>query len=210
MSDLDWRRWTARTRPGLPALKQSEACACHRTTVSGRTMASAPQALGNSWPTQPGTALSTAKNDSRLVLPRRSTMTCYRNTTISASNATRGRTRSTTIQKIILQRSNIPQKITRFCVSHQLHGVYDRNRSRSYAQIYTGILENLFISPDNLTQGWLLSQKISLVGEIQLVSSIVPALTNVRLGKAAVSVTMGDPQSGQKRRSTALLLSPFP
>ena len=92
---------------------------CHRTTVSGRTMASASQALGNSWQTQPRTTLLTVKNDSRLGLPRHSTMTCCRNTTISASNAMRGRTRSTTIQKIIQQRSNIPQKISRFCVSRQ-------------------------------------------------------------------------------------------
>jgi hypothetical protein len=41
-------------------------------------------------------------------------MICCRNTRISASNAARGRNRSTTIPKIILQRSNIPQKIIRF------------------------------------------------------------------------------------------------
>jgi hypothetical protein len=56
-------------------------------------------------------------------------MICCRKTRISASNAARGRIRSTTIEKIILQRSNIPQRIIRFCVSRQLHGIYDRDRS---------------------------------------------------------------------------------
>ena len=59
----------------------------------------------------------------------RSTMICCRNTRISASNAARGRNKSTTIPKIILQRSNIPQKIIRFCVSRQLDDIYDRDRS---------------------------------------------------------------------------------
>ena len=62
---------------------------CHRTTVSGRTMASAPRAFGNRWQTQPRTTLSTAKNGTRLGLPRRSTMICCHNTRISASNAAR-------------------------------------------------------------------------------------------------------------------------
>src|SRR4029453_18505976 len=106
---------------------------CHRTTVSGRTLASASQAFGNRWQTQPRTTLSTVKNDSRLGLPRRSTMICCRKTRISASNAARGRIRSTTIQKIILQRSNIPQRIIRFCVSRQLHGIYDRDSDCSVA-----------------------------------------------------------------------------
>jgi hypothetical protein len=109
---------------------------CHLTTVSGRTTASASQAFGDRWQTQPRTTLSTVKNDSRLGLPRRSTMICCRNTRISASNAARGRIRSTTIQKIILQRSDIPQRIIRFCVSRQLHGIYDRDtNSRSYKHI---------------------------------------------------------------------------
>src|SRR5262245_43782773 len=47
-----------------------------------------------------------------------------------ASSAARGRTRSTTIPKIILQRSSIPQKIIRFCVSRQLDGIYDRPRGK--------------------------------------------------------------------------------
>ena len=34
-----------------------------------------------------------------------------------------------TIPKITLQRSNIPQSIIRFCVSRQLNGFYDRDRT---------------------------------------------------------------------------------
>ena len=86
-------------------------------------MASASRAFGNSWQTQPRTILSTTRNGTRLGLPRRSTMICCRNTGISASNAARGRNRSTTIPKTILQRSNIPQRIARFCVSRQLDGI---------------------------------------------------------------------------------------
>jgi hypothetical protein len=66
---------------------------------------------------------------------------------------------------------------------------------RLIAQALSEWLNQQFI---NLTQGWAVSQKISLVGEIQLVSSTVPALTSVRPGKAAASVVMGDPQSEQK------------
>ena len=91
-------------------------------------MASAARVFGNSWQTQPRTILSTTRNGTRLGLPRRSTMICCRNTRISASNAARSRNRSTTIPKIILQRSNIPQRIIRFCVCRQLHGIYDRDR----------------------------------------------------------------------------------
>ena len=94
--------------------------------VSGRTIASASD-FGNNWQTQPRTILSTARNGTRLGLPRRSTMICCRNTRISASNAARGRNSSTTIPKIILQRSNIPQEIIRFCVSRQLDQIYDRD-----------------------------------------------------------------------------------
>jgi hypothetical protein len=54
-------------------------------------------------------------------------MICCRSTRISASNAARRRNRSRTIPIIILQRSNIPQKIIRSCVSRQLDGIYDRD-----------------------------------------------------------------------------------
>ncbi len=49
---------------------------CHRITVSGRTMASASWVFGNSWQTQARTILSTANNDTRPGLARRSTMIC--------------------------------------------------------------------------------------------------------------------------------------
>ena len=94
--------------------------------------------FGNNWQTQPRTILSTARNGTRLGLPRRSTMICCRNTRISASNAARGRNRSTTIPKIILQRSNIPQKIIRFCVCRQLHGIYDRDRGCTIVRYRVG------------------------------------------------------------------------
>jgi hypothetical protein len=100
---------------------------CHRTKVSGRTMASASRAFRNNWQTQPRTIMSTAKNGTRLGLPRCSTMICYRNTRISASTATRGRNRSITIPKISMQRSNILQRIIGFCVSRQPDGIYDRD-----------------------------------------------------------------------------------
>ncbi len=101
---------------------------CHRTTVSGRTMASASQLFGNSWQTQPRTILSTADNGTRPGLPRRSTLICCRNTRISASSAARGRNRSTAAPRIILQRANIQQRIIRFCVSRQPDGFCDRDR----------------------------------------------------------------------------------
>ena len=48
----------------------------------------------------------------------------------------RDRNRSTTIPKIILQRSNIPQRIIQFCVCRQLHGIYDRDRMKF--SVHTG------------------------------------------------------------------------
>ena len=113
-------------RPRLPAP--------HRTTVSGRTMASASRVFGNRWQTQPRTILSTAKDHTRLGLPRRSTMICCRNTRISASTAARGRNRSTTIPKISLLRSNISQKIVRFCVPRQPDRICDRDNSELVSQ----------------------------------------------------------------------------
>ena len=49
-------------------------------------MASASRVFENDWQTQPRTILSTARNGTRLGLPRRSTMICCRNARISASN----------------------------------------------------------------------------------------------------------------------------
>jgi hypothetical protein len=68
------------------------------------------------------------------VLIRSSTMICCRNTRISASIAARGRNRSTTIPKIWLKRSNIPQSIIRFCVPRQLDRIYDRDNPEELLQ----------------------------------------------------------------------------
>ena len=69
---------------------------CQRTTVSGRTMASASWAFGNRRQAQLRTNLSTAKNGIRFGLPRRKTMICCLSTRTSASSAARDRNRSTT------------------------------------------------------------------------------------------------------------------
>jgi hypothetical protein len=128
LPDLSRYPGAAPTWPRLPAPVPAR---CQRTTVSGRTMASASRVFGNSWQTQPRTILSTANNGTRLGLPRRSTIICCRSTRISASTAARGRNRSIISATISLQRSNIPQRIIRFCVSRQPDGIYDRdNQSR--------------------------------------------------------------------------------
>jgi hypothetical protein len=118
-----------RRRPGFPAPKQSEACTVPPNHGFGPNDGERSRVFGSRWQTQPRTALPTVRNDCRLGLPRRSTMICCSNTRISASNAARGRNRSTTIPKIILQRPNIPQRINRFCVSRQLHRIYERDRT---------------------------------------------------------------------------------
>jgi hypothetical protein len=46
---------------------------------------------------------------------------------LSASSAIRGRNRSTTVHKIILQKANIPQSIIRFCGRCQPDEIYDRD-----------------------------------------------------------------------------------
>ena len=79
-------------------------------------MASALRVFGNSLQIQPRTILSVVKNGNRPGLPRRSTIICCRNTRISASIAARGRTRSTTIPTICLQRCRIRRRIIRSCV----------------------------------------------------------------------------------------------
>ena len=101
---------------------------CHRTTVSGRTMASASRAFGNRRQTQPRINLSTAKNDIRFGLPRRNTMICCLSTRTSASSAARDRNRSTTKpKKISLQRSHIQRRIVRFSADCQPDQIYDRD-----------------------------------------------------------------------------------
>jgi hypothetical protein len=102
---------------------------CHRTTVSGRTMASASRAFGNRWQTQPRINLSTAKNGIRPGLPRRNTMICCLSSRTSPSSAARDRNRSTTKPKISLQRSDIQRRIVRFSADCQLDQIYDRDRT---------------------------------------------------------------------------------
>jgi hypothetical protein len=122
-----------RPRPRLDFQRQNnrKPARCHRTTVSGRTMASASRAFGNRRQTQPRTILSTARNGTRLGLPRRSTMICCRSTRISASNDARGQNRSTTIPKIMLQRSHIQRRIVRFSADCQPDQIYDRDSLRN-------------------------------------------------------------------------------
>ena len=100
-----------------------------RTTVSGRTMASASWAFGNRRQTQPRINLSTAKNDIRFGLPRRNTMICCLSIRTSASSAARDRNRSTTKpKKISLQRSHIQRRIVQFPADCQPDQIYDRDR----------------------------------------------------------------------------------
>src|SRR3979490_1188612 len=77
------------------------------TTVSGRTIASAPYILGNSRQTPPNINLSIETNRSLLGLARRSTLICCLSTRISASSATCDRNRSLAIPKISRHKSSI-------------------------------------------------------------------------------------------------------
>jgi len=118
-----------RPRPRLDFQRQNnrKPARCHRTTVLGRTMASASWAFGNRRQTQPRINLSTAKNDIRFGLPRRNTMICCLSTRTSASSAARDRNRSTTKPKISLQRSHIKRRIVRFSADYQPDQIYDRD-----------------------------------------------------------------------------------
>jgi hypothetical protein len=116
LPDLSRHPRAAPTRSRLPAPVTPEACMMPRTTVSGRMMASSPRVFGNSWQGQPRTNLSAGKKGTRSGLRRRRTKICCRKTMISASRAAHGRKRSMTAPKIALQRSDISQRIIRFCV----------------------------------------------------------------------------------------------
>ena len=83
---------------------------CQRITVSGRTMARASYILGNRRQTAPNISLSIEMKRARLGQDRRSTLICCLRTRISASSATRDRSRSITIPKINLHKSNIEQQ----------------------------------------------------------------------------------------------------
>jgi hypothetical protein len=104
---------------------------CHRTTVSGRTMASASWAFGNRRQTHPRINLSTAKNDIRFGLPRRNTMICCLSTRTSACSAARDRNKSMINPKISLNRSHIQRRIVRFSADCQPDQIYDRDGSSS-------------------------------------------------------------------------------
>src|SRR6267154_1367022 len=80
---------------------------CQPTTVSGRTIASAPYTLGNSRQIPPNVNLSIETNRSFLGLARRSTLICCLSTRISASSATCDRNRSRAILKISRHKSSI-------------------------------------------------------------------------------------------------------
>src|SRR6267142_2417283 len=80
---------------------------CQPTTVSGRTIASAPYTLGNSRQIPPNINLSIETNRSFLGLARRSTLICCLSTRISASSATCDRNRSRAILKISRHKSSI-------------------------------------------------------------------------------------------------------
>src|SRR5258708_31773390 len=83
---------------------------CQRTTVSGRTIASAPYILGNSRQTPPNINLSIETNRRLLGLARRSTLICCLSTRSSASSATCDRNRSLAILKINRQKSSYPHQ----------------------------------------------------------------------------------------------------
>src|SRR5262249_19731801 len=83
---------------------------CQRITVSGRTIASASYISGNRRQTAPNISLSIQMKADRLGRVRRNTLICCLKTRISASSATRDRSRSMTIPKISLHKSNIEQQ----------------------------------------------------------------------------------------------------
>ena len=63
-----------------------------------------------------------------------------------------------------------------------------------------GIFGKRCLSPPSCTQGWALSQKISMFGFTQLESSSVPAMIIVTFGMASASSVTDEPHSGQNRR----------
>jgi hypothetical protein len=95
--------------------------------VSGRTIASASFTFGNSPQTLPNTNLSIEMKRGRLGRVRRSTLICWRNTSIAASSATRDRSRSITIPKISLHKSNIEQQHRPILDQPPADWIYDRH-----------------------------------------------------------------------------------
>jgi hypothetical protein len=99
--------------------------------VSGRTIASASFTFGNSPQTLPNTNLSIEMKRGRLGRVRRSTLICWRNTRISTSSATRDRSRSITIPKISLHKSNIEQQHRPILDQPPADWIYDRHKYRN-------------------------------------------------------------------------------
>ena len=125
---------------------------CQRITVSGRTIASASYILGNSRQTPPNISLSIEMKGGLLGRVRRSTLICCLKTRISASSATRDRSRSITIPKISLHKSNIEQQqLARFSINRQPDGVCDRDSHRDATMILVayrhGLSEGLGSAP---------------------------------------------------------------
>ena len=122
-------------RPGQPLDFQRQydrkPARCQRNTVSGRTIASAFRAFGNSWKTQPSNHLFVAEKGNRVDLPRRNTMICWRSTNSSASSADRDRNRSTNSLESSLSKSAIG------AASPDSSG----NASRIQFAIWTGYLD---------------------------------------------------------------------
>src|ERR1700757_3872851 len=101
---------------------------CQRITVSGRTIASVSNVLGNSRQTPPNISLSIDPNGSLLGLPRRSTLICCLSTRISASSVAHDRSRSITVPKISLHKSNIEQQHRPIFDQPPADWIYDRDR----------------------------------------------------------------------------------
>src|SRR6476660_10172289 len=101
---------------------------CQPTTVSGRTIASAPYTLGNSRQIPPNINLSIETNRSFLGLARRSTLICCLSTRISASSATCDRNRSRAILKISRHKSSIESQHRAILSQLPARLVYDRYR----------------------------------------------------------------------------------
>src|ERR1700746_860064 len=104
---------------------------CQRITVSGRTIASASYILGNSRQIPPNISLSIDANRSLLGLARRSTLICCLSIKISASSVARDRSRSITVPKISLHKSNIEQQHRPILDQLPADWIYDRDRGRS-------------------------------------------------------------------------------
>ena len=100
---------------------------CQRTTVSGRTIASASYILGNSRQ-MPNISRSIDANRSLLGLARRSTLICCLSSKISAWSIARDRSRSVTVPTISLHKSSIEQQHRPILDQRPADWIYDRDR----------------------------------------------------------------------------------